>query len=130
MNVKKRVTALIADDVVEMRVLLKKVLQGLECDVLDKVADGTAAIEKIDQLKPDIVFLDIDMPGVSGLQVLDNLKKKNSEVFRVIVSGQNTVENIKEAIARGANAFVVKPYSVSKIEQVIEKYHEQLDANG
>jgi len=130
MNVKKQVTALIADDVVDMRMLLKKVLQGLECNVLDKVADGAAAIEKIDLLKPDIVFLDIDMPGVSGLQVLDNLKKKNSEVFRVIVSGQNTVENIKEAIARGANAFVVKPYSVSKIEQVIKKYHEQLDAKG
>ena len=127
MSIKKEVTAIIADDVLEMRSLLGKVLQGLECRVLVSVDNGVDAVDKVERLKPDIVFLDIDMPDMTGLQVLDTLKSKESDVFRVIVSGENTIDNVKQAVAHGANGFVVKPYSVSKIQQIIDKYHAQFN---
>lgn len=127
MSIKKDVTAIIADDVFEMRTLLSKVLEGLECSVLAKVNNGVEAVEMVERLKPDIVFLDIDMPDMTGLEVLDILKSKESDVFRVIVSGRNTIDNVTQALAHGANGFVVKPYSASKIKQIIDKYYAQFN---
>jgi len=122
----KNVTAVIADDVFEMRTLLSKSLKVLACEVLATANDGPSALVEVKKVKPDMVFLDIDMPGLTGLQVLDKLKSENIDVFKVIVSGSNTVENVKEAIAHGANGFVVKPYSISKIKQIMDKYHASI----
>lgn len=119
-------TAIIADDVFAIRILLRRTLETVGCEIIAMVDNGAEAIAKIVSLKPDLVFIDIDMPGMSGLDVLDRLKAKNIDVFKVIVSGHNTIDNVKQAIAGGANGFIVKPYSVSKMNQIMEKYNASL----
>jgi len=127
MEIKKKLTAVVADDFQTMLSLLRQTLTILDCEVLAVADNGIVALEKIDLLKPDLVFLDIEMPGMTGLQVLDSLQSKGIDVFKVIVSSHTSVDNVKLALARGADGFVVKPYSTSKIKQVIDKYYAGLE---
>lgn len=116
------ITALIADDVALMRDLLKDTLSKLGVEVTAVATNGTEAGDMLVTLKPDMAFLDIEMPGATGLEVLDKVKQNNIDTFCVMVSGQSTFDNLKTAIDRGAKGFVVKPYTESKISQIIEKF--------
>ena len=113
---------LIADDVEEMRELLKATIEPLGCSVDAEAEDGMEALRLIVTIQPDIVFLDINMPVKSGLDVLAEMKTMDLKVFPVIVSGHSTVSNVQEAIQLGARGFVVKPYSTEKIQQILEKF--------
>jgi two-component system chemotaxis response regulator CheY len=113
---------LIADDVEEMRELLKATIEPLGCSVDAEAEDGMEALRFIVTIQPDIVFLDINMPVKSGLDVLAEIKTMDLNVFPVIVSGHSTVSNVQEAIQLGARGFVVKPYSTEKIQQILEKF--------
>src|SRR5438093_5636015 len=69
------IRALIVDDEKFSRVSLKKLLKGYpQIELIDEAADGLKAIEKIESLKPDLVFLDIQMPGLNGFEVLRSVK--------------------------------------------------------
>ncbi len=115
-------TALIADDVETMQQLLKKILESIGVKVIAEVANGELALQAIIDLKPDICFLDIDMPGRTGLEVLEEIRTRSITTYPVIVSGHSDINNIKAAIALGVKAFVVKPYSLDKIKHTVASY--------
>jgi len=115
-------TALIADDSEEMRLLLSKTLETLGFSIVSNVDNGIDALKCIDEVQPKICFLDIDMPGKTGLQILDELPNIRSTVYAVIISGHSTAENVKTAVSKGAKGFVVKPYSFEKIRQITESF--------
>ena len=87
-----------------------------------EVDNGDEVIDRIRELSPDIVFLDISMPGKNGLDVLQELKSKFPNVFVAMISGHNTFDNIKRSMELGADGFVVKPYTTIKIRELIDKY--------
>lgn len=120
-------TALIADDSEEMRMLLSNALEQLNVDVVVQVDNGNAVLEQLDQVQPQICFLDIDMPGISGLELLDEFQKIREPIYAVIVSGHNSVKNVKAAISKGAKGFVVKPYTLEKIKEVVDRYNKNFD---
>lgn len=115
-------TALIADDMEEMRVLLQKTLETLGISVIAHVADGEQALQAIIEHQPDLCFLDIDMPGKTGLELLREIGDRRIATYPVIISGHSTIDNVKTAIAQGAKAFVVKPYTFGKVKQVTDRY--------
>lgn len=117
----KDISALIVDDVANMRSFLMSSLRSI--DMLN-LRDASSAIEGMrmyQQKRPDIVFLDLDMPEVSGLTMLRTLKQKDPDAFIVIVSGESKKENVKEALKLGAKGFIVKPYNLTKITAVLDK---------
>lgn len=115
-------TALIADDADEMRLLLSRTLETLGFNVVALTNDGEEALNEIKAKKPDICFLDIEMPILSGIDVLKKIKESDLQTFPVIISGNNTVENVKSAIEQGAKGFIVKPYSFDKVKQITDKF--------
>jgi len=115
-------TALIADDMEEMRLLLRKTLETLGINVIAQVADGEQALQAIAAQQPDLCFLDIDMPGRSGLELLREIGSRRIVTYPVIISGHSTIDNVKAAVAEGAKAFVVKPYTFDKVKQVTDRY--------
>lgn len=117
-------TVLIADDVEELRLLLKQTLETLGFNVVSMVSDGDQAVEEIKNLNPDLSFLDIEMPGKTGIEVLTIISASQSNTFPVIISGNSTVDNVKKVIQLGAKGFIVKPYSFDKVKQVTDKYIE------
>ncbi|MBI3775780.1 MAG: response regulator [Gammaproteobacteria bacterium] len=115
----RRLTALIADDVLASRELLCHMLNRLDVDVLVQVADGAKVLAKLAQQPVDIAFLDIDMPGQTGLEVLESINSLSKAPWTIIVSAHSTSGNFQKAIDHGAKGFVVKPYTMAKIRQMI-----------
>lgn len=119
-------TVMVVDDEPLMRKLLKSVLEKLDCNVKYEASSGKEAISFLHgNASPDIVFLDIEMPDIDGLEVLNIIKQEKIPTFVVMVSAHSTFENVQAAMGSGADGFVVKPYSDKKISQVIAKYEKE-----
>lgn len=71
---------------------------------------------------PDICFLDIEMPGISGHQLAAALHKVDPQAFLVMVTGNHYAEDVSRALDNGAKGFIVKPFNRQKIHESIEKY--------
>ncbi|MDX1693862.1 MAG: response regulator [Ketobacteraceae bacterium] len=113
---------LIVDDVEEMRNLLATVLMHYGFNNIFHAQNGDRAMEIAANFEIDLAFLDINMPGLDGLEVLRELKSRNEQIFTVMVSGAGTLDNVRKAKRYGANAFLVKPCRAGKIDEVVQKY--------
>jgi len=117
-----KIKVLVADDVKLMRSLLRSSLASFECEIIAEVENGNLVTEQVRQYHPDIVFLDINMPGKNGLDVLQEIKTEFKDMFVAMVSGHNSFNNIRRSIELGADGFVSKPYTAVKIRELIDKY--------
>jgi two-component system chemotaxis response regulator CheY len=117
-----KIKVLVADDVKVMRSLLKSNLSTFDVEIVSEIDNGDEVIDLVRTHAPDIVFLDISMPGKNGLEVLKELKSEFADIFVAMISGHNTFENIKRSMELGADGFVVKPYTAIKIREMIDKY--------
>ena len=115
---------LIADDQLAMRELLKTILRTLRISNMDVVGDGMQAVAHYRQACHDMVFLDIDMPELDGFSALSQIKAIEPAAFVVMVSAHSSIGNVKKALELGAKGFVVKPYTSSKIADMLKKYRE------
>ena len=97
---------------------------------LDKEVDVVFSYSSIEQFlanknsityDPFIVFLDIGLPGISGLEGVSIINKQYKETHLVILSGNNDEEVIWQAISKGANGYLLKPVSLQEIKKQIEK---------
>jgi two-component system nitrogen regulation response regulator NtrX len=105
---------LVIDDDAAIRESLRMILEyeGYECLLAPTGQDGLAAVER-DQ--PDLVFLDIKMPGMDGLEVLDRIRLVNDSLPVVMISGHATVSTAVDATKRGAFDFIEKPLESERI---------------
>lgn len=121
------VRVLLADDIGVMRSALRALLSSFGFTAIDEVSNGEDALKKFALVRYDLVMLDIDMPKKSGMEVLQEIRKANSNVYVIMVSAHSSVGNVKEAVSQGVNAFVVKPYSAKKIEAALAKFARERD---
>jgi two-component system chemotaxis response regulator CheY len=111
---------LIADDDRTTRLILRTLLRENYFDVVGEAADGEKAVELWADLKPEIVFLDIDMPGLTGHEAAALIRKESASVGIIIISALATAKNVKQAIDSGANGFVVKPFNAFRVLEAID----------
>ena len=104
---------LIADDEESLRVLLKAVMASEENFELTEAVDGDDALAKVKQDKPDILILDVMMPGQSGFEVCETIKAdENLKDIKVVILTAKGQESDKEwADSVGADYFLSKPFS-------------------
>jgi len=112
---------LVVEDDAFSRVLVRNVLQKDNYEVIE-AETGLDAIKKYITYAPNIVFLDINLPDSSGIEVLEQMMKMDKNSFIVMLSGNAFKDNIVVSIEKGAKGFVGKPFPKSKIEQYILKY--------
>ncbi|MBN2458034.1 response regulator [Candidatus Woesearchaeota archaeon] len=112
----------VVDDSAFMRSLLKNLITQAGGQIVGEAADGIEAVERFDQLKPNLVFMDIMMPNKNGLEALRDIIKMdgNAKVVMCTSVGQDKV--VAEAVDAGASDFIVKPFKPDDIKAVIEKY--------
>ncbi len=119
------IKALVVDDVQVMRSLLISSLKTLHITDIKEAADAQSALAIFSSGDIDIVFLDINMPGVNGLDLIRQLRSMNPNAFIVMVSGESSLDNVKQSIALGAKGFIVKPYTAARIKSMIDKYRSE-----
>lgn len=83
---------------------------------------ASAAMDLFSLQLPGIVFLDIELPDASGLELLKKFKALKPDCFVVMVSGVSTLDNVKQSIADGAASFIVKPFTGDKILAALRLY--------
>jgi two-component system, NtrC family, nitrogen regulation response regulator GlnG len=111
---------LIADDEPSIRFVLRETLEELGCDVTD-VDDGDAALQALSKGDHALAFLDIRMPGLSGIELLDRVQSDGLDTAVVIITAQNTFENAVEAMKRGALDYLVKPFGIDEVKALATK---------
>ena len=116
----KNARILVADDESSIRFVLREALETAGHTV-DEVASGDAALEALATGQYDVAFLDIRMPGPSGLELLERMEGLGVETAAVIITAQNTMENAVEAMKRGALDYLVKPFSLAAALTLAEK---------
>lgn len=88
--------------------------------------DGEEALSRIEEVKPDLVFLDVLMPGRDGFNVCRRIRRKASASVRdvpvVMVSSKDTAGDKEMANMQGASGYITKPYSGSQITQAVAQY--------
>lgn len=119
------VTALIAEDENHLAVALKDALTRTwpELRVVDVVGNGPAAIHAVDQHAPDVLFLDIRMPGLTGLQVAERLAGSDRPLV-VFVTAYN--EYAVQAFEREAVDYLVKPVNDQRLAETVERLKKRL----
>lgn len=112
---------LITDDALFMRVTLKKILTEAGYDVVGEATNGAEAVKLYEQLKPDVVTMDITMPEMDGIQALKEIKKidANARVIMCTAMGQKTM--VIEAVQSGAKDFIVKPFQSDRVVEAVNK---------
>ncbi|MCX5681969.1 MAG: response regulator [Candidatus Omnitrophica bacterium] len=111
---------LIADDEVETTEILLKFLKRKGV-LADCAFDGDEALRLVKKEDYDIVFLDIEMPGITGLEILRYIKDNHKKAKVVLVTGYSCVD-LKFAKALRADEYIEKPISLQGIESIIDKY--------
>lgn len=106
---------LIVDDVGSSRELLASLLKQVSVLTVRMARNGTEAIEAVRERTPRIVFLDIDLPDQSGLDLLRRFHEHDPNIFVVMVSGIGTPHNVKDSRENGAVAFILKPFKPQKV---------------
>ena len=119
---------LLADDSVTAQNMGKKILSDAGYEVIT-VSNGSAALKKVNELMPEIVVLDVYMPGYSGLEVCKLLRenRQTAEIPILLTVGKLEPFKSEEALKARANAFIVKPFEATELLAVIRKIE---DANA
>ncbi len=113
---------LIVDDSSFARIKLKQLLQKNGFEVVGEAENGKIALEKIRELRPDIVTLDITMQDMDGIECMSEIKKMDYMPTVIMVSAMGQEEFVKKAIMNGAKGFVVKPYKDEVVLQQLNKF--------
>ena len=114
-------SVLIVDDNDLMRTLLRGILRGETFQVTSEAKNGVLALESIEKSKPDIVFLDVMMPEMDGLETLQAIKAKHPEIIVIMITGNPSAENVKESIQGGAGGFIIKPFNSATVMETLAR---------
>ncbi|ABG05590.1 response regulator receiver modulated serine phosphatase [Rubrobacter xylanophilus DSM 9941] len=112
------------DDPVSNR-LMQRRLERLGYEVFS-AADGREALESLPDLRPDVLLLDVSMPGVGGLDVLEHVRESGLDAAVIMMTAYGTEEVAVESLRRGADDYLRKPLQQAEFEAVLERTVERL----
>jgi len=118
---------LVVDDEIHIGRILKKFLTSQSYDVYT-ATDGLEAIEKVKEVRPHVVLLDLIMPGMGGIDTLKEIKKINSKIVVIMITAVIDEELAKRALQLGADFYITKPFELDYLETCVrEKIIELLN---
>lgn len=109
------------DDSAFMRKVLVKSLKKAGIEDIVQAESGEEAIEKFKEEKPGLIFLDIVMGGMSGIDALKEIKKEEPDVNVVMCSAVGQEQMVEEAKEAGASEFIDKPFQEEDVKEIVEQ---------
>lgn len=113
--------ALVVDDARYMRTLLTDILQKMNITVAGEASNGIEAIKQYNIIQPDLVFMDITMKDMNGLEALKGIRAIDPKAKVIMCSAMGQQSFVIEAIKSGAIDFIVKPFGPERVEEAINK---------
>ena len=110
---------MVVDDEVGPRESLRMILKPMYH--VHTVENGPAAIKFLSENKVDLVTLDLNMPEMTGIEVLEKIKKIQPDLDVIVITGYGTLNNAQEAIRYGAGDFISKPFNVPDVISIVSK---------
>lgn len=112
---------LIVDDAAFMRMMIKDILSKNGYTVAGEAENGIKAIEKYNEVKPDLVLMDITMPEKDGIQALKDIKAMDPSAQIIMCSAMGQQAMVIESIQAGAKDFIVKPFQADRVLEAVRK---------
>ena len=112
---------LIVDDAAFMRMMIKDILTKNGYNVAGEAENGLKAIEKFNELQPDLVLMDITMPEMDGIAALKQIKAANASALVIMCSAMGQQAMVIESIQAGAKDFIVKPFQAERVLEAVKK---------
>lgn len=115
------IRVLVVDDAAFMRMMVKDILSKNGYDVVGEAENGMKAVEKFNELRPDLVTMDITMPEMDGISAVKAIKKIDPKAKIVMCSAMGQQAMVIEAIQAGARDFIVKPFQADRVLEAVRK---------
>lgn len=108
---------------------LKFIIQkefGDEC-VIEYAKTGRSVIELAEKFRPDIAIMDIQMPGINGIEAMKEIRKNNNDILFIVMSAYDKFDYAKESIKLGVIEYITKPMERTKVITVLKKGMEMVN---
>src|SRR5687768_16620777 len=116
----EKIKVLIVDDIDDTRIYLSRLLSfETNLEVVGAVSSGQEALLNVAQLAPDVVLMDVNMPGMDGIKATEQLSKQAPTAAIVMMSVQGDAEYLRRSMLAGARAFLVKPFTSDELMEAI-----------
>ena len=113
---------MIVDDSRISRKVLKNLLEGNGHIIVGEAGNGIDALKLYDELNPDLVTMDITMPGMDGIECLEKLREKHPDAKVMMITAAGQKEKMLEAIKLGCVDYVLKPFEEETLRQIVAKH--------
>lgn len=125
MTAPRRIRVLVADDHAVVREGIRTVLAATpDFDVVGEAADGVEALARAREIEPDVLVLDLTMPGKSGLEVAAAIRAQHERIRVLILSMHDHPEYVLEAVRVGAAGYVLKDAQPDELREAVRTVHE------
>jgi signal transduction histidine kinase/FixJ family two-component response regulator len=118
------IKVMVVDDEQDVRDGSERILKRIGYRMF-QAARGDEALQRLDEISPDIVLLDLKMPGMDGMEVLKRIQERHPNIIVIIITGYATVETAIEAMKRGAYDFIPKPFEPDQLRIVVNRAAEK-----
>ncbi len=116
---------LIVDDNKELREILQEYLKG-EGHRVEGAADGKEALDRYHRESFDLIITDLNMPEVSGMELIRTIRKENQDTEFVIITGYASMDSAVEAVRIGAFDYIVKPFRMEELQVVVKNARDKI----
>ena len=125
MSDNKKVSVLAVDDSKTMLAMISAQLRGSDFEVVATARSGLEALEKYQQIKPQLVLLDIVMPEITGIDTLERLLQADTGARVVMVSSVGTEDTVRDCLKKGAKSFLQKPLQKEGMLNILKNVCQQ-----
>ena len=118
---KKDLKVLVVDDSITVREMMKQQLKENGIQQIKEAKNGKEAVQVFQAFRPELVFLDINMPEMNGVEVLSKVREIDPKANVIMLSSLGTKEKISETLEKGAKNFLMKPIENENLERILNE---------
>ena len=130
MNKKRKIRVGLADDEIHIRMLMKKVFMSMNCEIVGEAKNGSEAVELFRKEKPDILFLDINMPVKTGEEALKEIIEEFPDAFIIMLTSIADMEIVEKCLKAGAVNYIRKDTPLNELKEIVKETWNLLKKRG